>query len=149
MLFFRALLSLVFSSFKVCFVMGLLLGFIIALMSAITFEQSDSWFDVLLAPPIVGIMSAMFGPFAVFPALIIGAAICRVLVVKGRTDKKHFILSASLVCFGTALVYYISLKSTTIPAQIILAGPFVGWLTWKDQGFFTRPTHPKIEKEDA
>lgn len=139
-MYFRAFLSLFFSSFKTCAILGFLLGVAVALKSIVVWGES---FSAILGSFFFAFVASLFGPFLAFPVIFLGTFICVYLAKRPVPRLRDFIISSTLLSSAYGIVLQV-LGTYDLALWFIAAGPLVGWFAWRDMPFYLKP---HIEKE--
>ena len=140
-MYFRAFLSLFFSSFKTCAILGLLLGVAVAVKSIVIWGES---FSAILGSFFFALIASLFGPFLAFPVILFAAPICVYLAKRPTPRLRDFIIASTLLssAYGVTLRLLTSYDSTL---WFVVAGPLVGWFAWRDREFYLKPKKDKNE----
>lgn len=140
-MYFRAFLSLFFSSMKACAALGFLFGIILMIKLILGFGGVPA--DIL-GSFFVALVASIFGPFLAFPTILLSAPICVYLAKRSSPQLRDFIIASTLISstYGLALHF---LSTFDFALWFIAAGPLVGWFAWRDRAFYLKPKKDKSE----
>lgn len=140
-MYFRTFLSLFFSSFKTCAILGFLLGVAVALKFVVVWGES---FSAILGSFFFALVASLFGPFLAFPIIFLGTFICVYLAKRPSPRLRDFVIASTLISSAYGIALH-SLSTFDLAFWFIAAGPLVGWFTWRDRGFYLKPKKGKSE----